>query len=261
MNYLNEWSPYHAQWCRNLAEAGEIPACVVDETDIRKVAGDRLNEYQQCHFFAGIAGWPLALKMAGVPDDVSVWTGSCPCQPFSNAGRNGEFQDTRHLWPEFFRLISRYRPEFVLGEQVYSRSGMAWLDLVAGDFEAIGYSIGAIVVPASVAGAAHKRDRIWWAAADTNGIRQPQSWFDWKDPSDNPSRCFGEADRFVDAVRRNALPYLCGGHDGLPEFVASSRTKSEMIHGYGNAIVPQLAAMFVRAFFDSVRAWMESEGK
>ena len=78
MNYLNEWYPFAAQWCRNLAEAGEIPDCVVDETDIRLVTGDRLSEYKQCHFFAGIGGWPLAFQLAGIPSDQPAWSGSAP---------------------------------------------------------------------------------------------------------------------------------------------------------------------------------------
>ena len=32
---------------------------------------------------AGIAGWSFALRLARWPDTRPVWTGSCPCQPFS----------------------------------------------------------------------------------------------------------------------------------------------------------------------------------
>jgi len=248
MNYLNEWSPFHAEWCRNLAAAGEIPKCVVDETDIRQVKGDRLNEYNQCHFFAGIAGWPLALKLAGVPGDFRLWTGSCPCQPFSSAGSRKGFDDSRHLWPQMFRLIEQHRPPIVFGEQVASSDAKPWLDGVFNNLEDVGYACGAAVLPASLVGAPHERDRLWWAAADSNGVRQSEPWFYRKDTSHHEASGFGEADRLVDAVRRNALPFLCRGHDGLSRGV----DKSRILEGYGNAIVPELAALFIREFFGSI---------
>lgn len=80
-HYYNEIDPFAAQWLRNLIAAGHLPAGDVDERSIVDVRPDDLKGYVQCHFFAGIGGWPLALRMAGWPDDREVWTGSCPCQP------------------------------------------------------------------------------------------------------------------------------------------------------------------------------------
>lgn len=50
----------------------------------------------------------------------ACWTGSCPCQPFSVAGKGEGIEDERHLWPEFFRLIRECRPGVIFGEQVAS---------------------------------------------------------------------------------------------------------------------------------------------
>ena len=85
--YYNEHEPYAAAWLRNLIAGGHIAAGDVDARDIQDVTPDDLTGYTQCHFFAGIGGFSYALRLAGWPDDRPVWTGSCPCQPFSAAGK------------------------------------------------------------------------------------------------------------------------------------------------------------------------------
>ena len=79
--YYNEIDPHAAQWLRNLIAAGHIAPGDVDERSIVEVQPDDLRGYQQCHFFAGIGGWSLALRLAGWPDHRPVWSGSCPCFP------------------------------------------------------------------------------------------------------------------------------------------------------------------------------------
>ena len=163
MHYYNEWDRFAAQWLRNLIDAGQLPEGDVDERDIRDVTASDLNGYTQCHFFAGIGGWPLALQRAW-PTDAPVWTVSCPCQPFSVAGRGGGTDDPRHLWPEFHRLIAECRPPVVFGEQVASLAGREWLAGVRTDLEAMGYAVGSADLCASSVGAPHIRSRLWWVA-------------------------------------------------------------------------------------------------
>jgi DNA (cytosine-5)-methyltransferase 1 len=143
MNYYNEHDPHAAAWLRSLIDAGLIPKGVVDDRSIAEVHTTDLAGFRQCHFFAGIAGWSLALQLAGWPEDREVWTGSCPCQPFSAAGKRKGTADERHLWPEFYRLIAECQPATVFGEQVASKDGLAWLDGVCADLEASGYAFGA----------------------------------------------------------------------------------------------------------------------
>ncbi|MFZ5832382.1 MAG: DNA cytosine methyltransferase, partial [Planctomycetota bacterium] len=85
MNYYNDHDEYACEWLRNLIRDGLIPPGDVDSRSIADVQGSDLDGYTQCHFFAGIGGWPLALQLAGWPATEPVWTGSCPCQPFSAA--------------------------------------------------------------------------------------------------------------------------------------------------------------------------------
>jgi DNA (cytosine-5)-methyltransferase 1 len=141
--FYNECDPYAAQWLRNLIAAGHIAPGVVDERDIRDIRPEELFDYDQCHFFAGVGIWPYALRRAGWADDRPIWTGSCPCQPFSAAGRAGGFADERHLWPHWHHLIRECRPPVVAGEQVASKDGLGWLDLVSADMEGTGYAFGA----------------------------------------------------------------------------------------------------------------------
>lgn len=140
--YYNEFDPYAAQWLRNLIAAGHIAPGDVDQRSIEDVKPGDLTGYTQCHFFAGIGVWSLALRRAGWADSRPVWTGSCPCQPFSAAGKGNGFADERHLWPAWFHLISQCQPNNIFGEQVAAADGLAWLDVVQADLEAAGYTGG-----------------------------------------------------------------------------------------------------------------------
>ena len=171
--YYNEIDPAAAQWLRNLIDAGHIARGDVDTRSIEDVTPNDLRGYTQCHFFAGIGGWSLALRLAGWPDDRRVWTGSCPCQPFSAAGRGDGFADQRHLWPAWFHLIKECRPNAVFGEQVAAAAGFGWLDLVSSDMEGPGYRVGSAVLGAHSVGAPHIRQRLWFVAdADSSTCRQ-----------------------------------------------------------------------------------------
>lgn len=162
--YYNELDPYAAQWLRNLIAGGHIAPGEVDERSIEDVAPDDLRGFTQCHFFAGIGGWSHALRVAGWPDDKPVWTGSCPCQPFSSAGKGDGFDDARHLWPDFAWLIGERKPVAVFGEQVAAGNANVWFDLVQSDLEGMGYAFGLVPFTSAGIGAPHIRERAYWVA-------------------------------------------------------------------------------------------------
>lgn len=189
--YYNEIDPFAAQWLRNLIAGGHIAPGEVDERSIEDVTPDDLRGFTQCHFFAGIGVWSHSLRLAGWPDDKPVWTGSCPCQPFSAAGKGDGFRDERHLWPAFFHLISECRPQHVFGEQVAAGNANAWFDLVQADLEGMEYTFGLVPFTSAGIGAPHIRERAYWVAnanggsSDRSGNVREAGWHEYSNSSDS----------------------------------------------------------------------------
>lgn len=172
--YYNEIDTSCRRLLRELMRRGIIADGDIDDRSIADVQPTDLAGFSQCHWFAGIGTWSYALRMSGWPDDRPVWTGSCPCQPFSQAGKQRGFADARHLWPEFHRLIRERRPPVVLGEQVAGPAGRAWWDAVSADMEHAGYAVGAADLCAAGVGAPHIRQRLYWCAvAETGRVADP----------------------------------------------------------------------------------------
>ena len=225
MNYYNEFDPYAAQWLRNLIDAGHIAPGIVDERSITDVKPADLEGYTQCHFFAGIGVWSHALRQSGWPDSRPVWTGSCPCQPFSAAGNGGGVTDERHLWPVWFNLIRECR------EQVESAINHGWLDLVQTDLEREDYACGAVGLPAGGVGAPHIRQRLWFVGhaaslrqcgrvKDTHGLKPEMLGAGHK------SIFGGLAD--ADSGRHNGRATATGQQEGASTGLASGSTSGEL---------------------------------
>lgn len=285
-SYYNEIDPFCAQWLRELIADGLIAAGDVDERDIREVEPDDVRGYTQCHFFAGIGGWSYALRLAGWDDARPVWTGSCPCQPFSVAGKGKGSADERHLWPDFYRLIRECRPAAAFGEQVASPLGRKWLAGVRVDLEALEYAVGGADLCAAGVSAPHIRQRLWWVAYAHGERWQPRS------PSATSARhrdtalatcCDGDlrnrrmGDTYSPAATRQrqiCIPMESEQKAGRSsnadawsraKFIGCADGKARRVEpgiqplsygfpnrvgtlrGAGNAIVPQIAAEFIKA--------------
>ena len=110
------------------------------------------------------------VKRSDLPDpDPDVILGGFPCQPFSQAGHQKAQSDSRHLWPEMFRLIKECRPTWVIGENVIGIVKLG-LDEVLTDLENEGYATRTFNIPACAVGAPHLRQRVWIIAhSDSKG--------------------------------------------------------------------------------------------
>ena len=322
----NENEPFAIRWLEQLQERNLIPGGKIDGRSITEL------EPKDCeptsHFFAGIGGWAYALQLAGWDPARDVWSGSCPCQPFSIAGKNSEFadaiEDKRNLWPIWRELIAECRPSVIFGEQTSSKLGREWLSGVRSDLEALGYAVGAADLCAASVNAPHRRQRLYWVAHTRHGGdrgrdglrdteaapidqtgtdaqsgqgREDQGWLGTLDVLTDGSSEYAGHDSvhgLVNPLRGGASnpdteakqgsdgqDFRVSGQTGLSDFwddydiaecqsldgtvqyrrVESgtlplvdgipSRLRTGLIKGYGNAIVPQLAATFIRSFLEA----------
>lgn len=288
--YYNENDPFAAAWLKELIKDNLIAPGDVDERSIEDVTPNDVAPYTQCHFFAGIGGWSYALRLAGWPDDRPVWTGSAPCQPFSSAGKGKGTADKRHLWPSWFWLIRNCQPATIFGEQVSSKKGLAWWDIVATDLEAAGYGCGAFDLCAAGAGAFHLRQRLYFVAHATGkgkrqiSVRQgrqnetsvdisggcdanklanaissqkhEKQQRSKKDERKRPSNSTSRRGLDSQGFWANVEWVVCRDgkaraiEPGIQPLAHGVPGRVGTLRGAGNAIVPQLAAEFIAAYME-----------
>jgi DNA (cytosine-5)-methyltransferase 1 len=214
----------------------------VDTRSILDVPPHDLAGYDQCHFFAGIGVWSHALRSAGWPDGKAVWTGSCPCQPFSAAGEGGGFADERHLWPAWYHLIELCKPRVIFGEQVASKDGLNWLDLVQTDLENAGYANAAVDLCAAGVGAPHMRQRLYFVAdSDYAGLERRQG----ETPIHKP---YSESAWARSVVVRDSRDDARRVEPGTFPLAYGVANRVGRLRAYGNAIVAPCAEEFIRAY-------------
>lgn len=238
--YYNEIDPFAAQWLRNLIHAGHIATGDVDERSIVEVQPVDLIGYDQCHFFAGIGGWSLALRLAGWGDDRPVWTGSPPCQDHSLAGaihgvRKGIEGPRGQLAHPWLDLIAGRAPRVVLFENVPGIQ--PWLAEIKGRLEGLGYRVAERKRSSSDIGAPHLRRRVWLTAHRDGERREEPRSTGPRAPFCDPRRT-APGDVWTAAPGRS-----CGVADGFPARVAAVRA-------FGNAIDPWVASSVIREFME-----------
>ena len=313
----NENEPFAVRWLEQLQERNLIQRGTILERSITELRPEDCDSTS--HFFAGIGGWSYALQLAGWDPARPVWSGSCPCQPFSIAGKGAGTSDKRHLWPIWRDLIAECRPPTIFGEQTSSDLGREWLSGVRADLEELGYAVGAADLCAASVNAPHRRQRLYWVAHAGHGSDQRRDGFrdsapgitgaEREDQSSGQGRqdqtrlgtlddltdggpIGGPTDGMVNTLRGGAInpdteakpgsdgpDFRVPGPASLSDFwdqfdIAECRAidgsiqyrriepglqplatglpdRVGRIRGFGNAIVPQLAATFIRAFLEA----------
>lgn len=188
-----------------------------------------------------------------------ILTGGVPCQPASLAGQRKGEADSRWLWGEFLRLVQDIRPMYVLAENppgIISLKGKN-LDWICSQLEASGYSVQSFLVSAANVGAPHLRERAWIVAHSQQIVRHRGVFC-----SDSHSKDYDGQTK----ERSNYRQLTAVGTSvsrGIQ--ITSERWRTEpgmvrMAHGIpgrmdrlgviGNAIVPQVAYLFLQAIVD-----------
>lgn len=182
-------------------------------------------------------------KYAGTIDLI---TGGFPCQDISAASttRTGLQGERSGLWWRMFEIISQIRPRFILlensSELLYRGVG----DILQA-MAKIGYDSEWHCLPAAYVGAPHIRDRAWILSYPT-GLGWPnlgkelqtinvlENVWEWRQNTE-------------DFIQRNHAPDEYQGDPELIRIGDGLSAEMDRIKSLGNAIVPQVAAQFMRA--------------
>jgi DNA (cytosine-5)-methyltransferase 1 len=257
MVYYNEHDPKAVAWLRELIKEGHIADGVVDDRSIVDVNPYEITHYKQHHFFAGIGGWSLALRLAGWSDDREVVTNSPPCQPFSSAGTRRGTADERHLWPIFRDILAHLKSSIVFGEQVAGPAGCEWLSRVLVDLENLGFEVGAFNLPACCVGSPQKRQRIFWVADAMRKRRASRIRRRGEEAGSESKRLGPESScsppRFwPNTPSRGADGKTRRLESGIEPLAHGIPGRVDLLRGFGNAIVPQVAATFIKAYNETM---------
>lgn len=185
--------------------------------------------------------WPHVERWRDIKDfnpskkvAVDVICGGFPCQDISVAG-NGDGLDGKRsgLWSEYFRIVSKLRPKYIIVENVAAllRRGV---DRVLGDLASIGYGAEWQTVLASDFGLPHRRERIFIVAYPDKVVRSKRKGMGVV--TNGEASVFRSSGRERETVRVQAPDRFVGVDDGL-----SRESYSHRACGVGNAVIPAAA--------------------
>lgn len=199
---------------------------------------------------------------------IDVICGGFPCQPVSVIGKRCGDDDSRWMWPEFYRIICMAKPKYVLVENVVGLLSIQSGRLFGGilrDLAQIGYDAEWQVLSASQFGACHRRERLF-AIAYTKGIRLDKTSifkrFSYKNCYQG--ELWGHYDSSnIELLGRSfpEIPKHLRSSDGISERLDRSvmgkdyhagpmHVIQKRIKALGNAIVPQCAQFVGQCILD-----------
>lgn len=191
---------------------------------------------------------------------VTLITGGFPCQPFSQAGKKRGVNDERYLWPEMLRCIVEAQPNWCIIENV---GGLVkrGLDTVIRELEDKDYTCWIHILPASLAKAPHRRDRVW-IIAHNNSVGTNSRQCCWVE------RCLSEnKDRYLAQIQQEwaqFIPYSWSTYKARDWIKYNARVSrgdvripskldKNRIKALGNAIVPQVVYPIMKMIRDMER--------
>jgi DNA-cytosine methyltransferase len=182
-----------------------------------------------------------------------ILTGGFPCQDASQAKQHGEGQqglqgERTKLFYEMCRAIREIRPRFIVAENVENilrTNGGADFSAILTELSRMGYNAEWKVCRGSDVGAPHHRARVYIVAYPDSLRMQPgSSFFSYvhEEASQIPWRAFGTTvQTFRGGAWKGEPPAVCVDN-GIP-----GKLVREQLHGYGNAIVPEISYKIFKA--------------
>jgi DNA (cytosine-5)-methyltransferase 1 len=287
MGWYNEIDGFRCAVLRARMADGRLPPGKAVERDVRTVQPREIPDKGQVHLFAGIGGFGRAARLAGLPDGFDLWTAGFPCQDISTAGRGAGLSGARSgLFFEIVRLLRgvRRRPAWLLLENVPALRTRGY-DRLAAELEGLGYAVSPLVVGAWAVGAPQRRNRVWIVGrlADHQGRRTRSVSTRPRHAGPGTRNANGSSQELADAEgagRKGADPAgtTCAERwtaehgwparpgepqheweaprllelpvgdlvDGIPVRLVR-RANRDALKAYGDSIVPQVAAVVMRA--------------
>ena len=187
---------------------------------------------------------------------IDILTGGFPCQDASIAKQDGKGQqglqgERTGLFFEFVRAIEEIQPKFIVAENVANilkTNKGADFNRILSALASMGYNAEWRVCRASEVGAPHHRARLYLVAY-SGSIRLEQGQTFFSNVQEKTSSITWKPYGAIIQIGRGGFwksepPILCVD-DGL-----SGKLVRRQLHGYGNAIVPQVAYQIFKAIQD-----------
>ena len=184
---------------------------------------------------------------------INILTGGFPCQDASIAKQHGEGQQGLQgsrtgLFYEMCRAIREIKPKYIVAENVANilkTNGGKDFTAILSELSAMGYNAEWRVCRASEIGAPHHRARLYLVAYPSSiRLQQNETFFSFlqETPSSFTWKPYGTAIQISRSSQWLSEPPILCLDDGI-----SSKLVRQQLHGYGNAIVPQVALQIFKA--------------
>jgi len=201
------------------------------------------------------------MESSAKTEQLTLWGGGFPCQPYSIAGKRKGKEDDRDLWPEMFRVIQELKPAWVVGENVANFANME-LERALLNLESEGYEVQTFIIPAVSVGTLHIRQRVFVVAYSVSERRGSveESW---------ENRCinlFTKSDekKIKGASWHDSRDLLLAGSRKITEGGSGLQRNDDGLSGgvdrlrsLGDAVVPQQVYPFFQAIVDIERGFIK----